>query len=298
MLIYQLTQYYRFVWRHHSQRLLAALVGAIVLSGSAIQSSEPKPMIHWLDVAGEGAAALLALCWLLLLLCARPAGRVTNLLYAGALLYWFACLLDVLDEFVRYPLEYRLFADIESLAIPIAMLVVTIGLWHWLKEQKQINRQLRQRELVHREYQLLDPLTLLYGESYLQRQLQGHRLRKSPNDIELVMFELNPPVGASPAYAAVDERQLKQFAELMLSQLQDNDVLCRCGANRFALVMTNVAPAQASEQFVQLVQQVSRHMTINITHIQRSWTGQQPADSFLANAEHALQSQNRASTLC
>ena len=39
--------------------------------------------INWMDVAGEGGSAGLALVWLIMLLHSRPAGRVTRLLALG-----------------------------------------------------------------------------------------------------------------------------------------------------------------------------------------------------------------------
>ncbi|MBW8191861.1 diguanylate cyclase [Neiella marina] len=292
MIFYQFIQYQRFLTRYHSQRLMAALVGALILAAATIQVGSFKTVIRWLDVAGEGAAALLALSWLLLLLCARPPGKITNLLYSGALLYWFACLLDLMDEFIHYPMNFRLFADLESLAIPTAMLLVTLGLWEWLKEQKLINRQLKQRELVHRDYQLLDPLTQLYGEAYLVQQLQGIAQRKQPEHCELIMFELQVFGGdtPSPNHDIVCQQQLLgQFAELMLAMIHTEDVLCRCGGQRFALLLTNVTSCQANVQFQRIIETVQARLPANICRVQRSWSGAQPAAEFIANTEQELQ---------
>lgn len=286
MLLYQLIQYARFLHRYHSQRLMAALVGAIVLLIAALQAGSGKQVIHWMDVAGEGAAALLALSWLLLLLCARPPGRVTYQLYAGALLYWFACLLDVIDEFVHYPAGFRLFADIESLAIPTAMLLVTLGLWEWLQEQKLINRQLKQREMIHRDYHLLDPLTQLYGEAYLARQMQHLAERQQPVACELVMFELESEAAST---ARCSQSQLAAFSELVLANIQSDDVLCRCGGQRFALLFTNISSSQAKAQFASLMADAQQRVPADIRWLHRAWHGQQQVNEFIASVEDELQ---------
>ncbi|BFL84130.1 hypothetical protein LFREDSHE_25800 [Shewanella baltica] len=45
------------------------------------------PQVDWLDIATEGALFVLSMCWLMVIVSARPSGRVTNLLVVGLASY-------------------------------------------------------------------------------------------------------------------------------------------------------------------------------------------------------------------
>lgn len=290
MLIYQLIQHLRFLLANHLQRLMAAIMGALVIALCALQLGVLKPQIHWTDVAGEGTAALLALIWLTLLLCARPAGRVTTILFSGALLYWYASLLDLLDEFLAYPHQFRLFSDMESLAIPVAMLLVTIGLLEWLKEQKLINHQLKQRELIHREYQLLDPLTQLYSETYLLQQLKQLNSRGLARP-SLFLFDIEN-------FAQINQQQgmangdqlLKRFAELMVSQLACDDLLCRCGGNKFALIFTQPISGDSKALVEAMLFEAIRQLqpSLSVRWVEVDWQQGQVPEALMEEANQKL----------
>ena len=118
MLLCQLKHYMNALITLHLHRLMGALVLVAVMLLAAFDQGTVKAQLHWGDVLGEGLASLLALLWLLVLLSARPPGRVTSILYCGATLYWLSTSLDFIDEFLHYPAEQRLFQNIESFCDP------------------------------------------------------------------------------------------------------------------------------------------------------------------------------------
>ncbi|MCM2678199.1 GGDEF domain-containing protein [Echinimonas agarilytica] len=275
MLIFQLTQHLRFIMLHHLHYLVGGCVGALVLFMAALSNGTVKPEIQWLDAVGEGVACLFALIWLLFLLCSRPSGRITHLMFTGCLLYWYSTVLDFADEFVRYPEHHRLFQNIESLSIPLAMLMITVGLFEWLREQRQINRQLRQREMFHREYRLLDPLTQVYTEPYLIQQLQrvcGAAMTHQPHPILFVLdirgfAQFNMKHGM-----LAGDQLLKSFAELLLSHSNVDDLVCRCRGNRFALLVHQMPHAHASRHMEQALKKICHSIS---TELEVCWV-QQP----------------------
>lgn len=92
---------------HHKGWLVftvAVLSLALVLS---LNAGSPKLFaeISWLDILGEGSIVLLTLAWILSALASRPPGKVTRYIVIGLGCILFSASLDLLDEFLRYPLR-------------------------------------------------------------------------------------------------------------------------------------------------------------------------------------------------
>jgi hypothetical protein len=125
----------------------------------------------WLDIVGDGGSALLALVWLGLVLKSRPAGRVTNYLAMGLSCIFFSWWIDSLDEFIRLPDSISWDHWLESGPMPVGMILSTLGIYHWHREQLAISAQMEKREKLFREHPLFDKLTPLGGADHLKRQL-------------------------------------------------------------------------------------------------------------------------------
>ena len=296
MFFYQLVQYGRFLTTHHLQKILLLIVTSGVLVSSAFTSTPLKGTVHWADALGEGLSALIAFSWIIIMLCARPGGRVTHLLFGGALLFWYASMLDLVDEFLDYPEHFRLFNDIESFTIPIAMLLITWGLVEWMKEQKLINRQLRQREHIHREYKLLDPLTQLYSETYLVQQLQRLSKKAVVHPPQLILMDIDKFSQFNQRHGIVaGDNLLKVFAELVTSHIGQDDLVCRCGGNRFAIVMTESSAEHAasfiSEMLLLLAKQLPH--ACSVSWVQHQWQVGQQAEQFVLDANRKLHLQKQ-----
>ena len=115
----------------------------------------------WLDIIGEGGSALLALVWLGLVLKSRPAGRVTNYLALGLSGIFFSWWIDSLDEFIRLPDSITWDHWLESGPMPVGLILLTIGIYHWHREQLAISAQMEKREKLFREHRLIDKHTPL-----------------------------------------------------------------------------------------------------------------------------------------
>ena len=149
------------ILKHHRWKLgllvLAANIG--VLLNLAFGTPKAFHEWQWLDIIGEGGTALFVLLWLVLVLKSRPTGRVTNYLSIGLCCIFFSWWMDVLDEFIRLPKHLGWNHWLESGPMPVGMILLTLGLYHWHREQQAINQQMEKRERIFREHRLFDKLT-------------------------------------------------------------------------------------------------------------------------------------------
>lgn len=251
------------MWRQHRYKILLSLIlllcGLLLAlnTGAAKHSNE----FDALDILGEGTTLLVACGWLGLIISSRPAGRVTEWLYYGSLLLVFSYFLDLLDEFIRYPEQFRLMSWLESLPAPIGMLVLTYGLVGWHREQRAINRQLRGRELFLRDHQLIDPLTQLYGADYLhavlQREIELHLSQH--RTLCLLVLDIDDFAGFNRHHGiAAGDAYLSRLSELLSSQIRHSDVICRYAGDRFVAVLPNTTPGQAQIMAQHLRQQITQ----------------------------------------
>lgn len=242
--------------KHHKWKLFFVGMSAnlALIASLAVADIKPFTEINWLDVFSEGGAATLALVWLGLILHSRPAGRVTQYLSLGLSGIFLASFQDLLDEFIHFPASARWDHWVESGCMPIGLVLLTLGIYHWHKEQLRINEQLRKRERFFREHRNLDFTTNLSGADYLRKQLQQalpeHRNAEQPLALLFIdvdnFREINRRYGHQQG-----DHLLQSLSELILLNIRRSDVLCRYAGDRFALILPNTgrrgAETMASE---------------------------------------------------
>jgi diguanylate cyclase (GGDEF)-like protein len=242
--------------KHHKWKLFFVGMGAnlALIASLAVADLKLLAEINWLDVLSEGGAAALALVWLGLILHSRPAGRVTQYLSLGLSGIFLAGFQDLLDEFIRFP--DSIFWDhwIESGCMPIGLVLLTLGIYHWHKEQLSINEQLRKRERLFREHRSLDFTTSLGGADYLRKQiiqaLPEHRNAAQP--LALLFIDVDNFSEVNRRYGHQQgDHLLQSLSELILLNIRRSDLLCRYAGDRFALILPNtgrvIAENMASE---------------------------------------------------
>lgn len=202
-------------------------------------------LVDWLDVVGEGGAALVVAYWLFLIVRARPEGRVTDQLFCGLTCVFIGFWLDAMDEFVQSDSGGFMDGALESVVLPAGVLIFTCGLHAWHREQQQINRQLRNREQRYRDHTAVDRITDLGGARFLKAQLarlQASRIQQ----FSVLLLELDDFANFSRRYgAAAANELLAKVAELLMLNLRGQDLLCRVAGARFAVVMPATEAAQA-----------------------------------------------------
>ena len=215
----------------HRLKLAALLLAANLALLLHLAAGDLKPMAEWvwLDILGEGGSALLALAWLVLILKSRPAGRVSSLLALGLGCVFFSWWVDALDEFIRLPDSITWDSWLESAPMPIGLLLMTVGLYHWHHEQLAISAQLEKRERLFREHRLFDKLTPLGAAEYLRRQLQlslQHAEQAQP--LSLVAVDLDNFSALNQRFGhAEGDAVLQAISQQLLLNLRCQDLLCR-----------------------------------------------------------------------
>ena len=245
----------------HRLKLAALLLAANLALLLHLAAGDLKPMVEWvwLDILGEGGSALLALAWLVLILKSRPAGRVSSLLALGLGCVFFSWWVDALDEFIRLPDSITWDSWLESAPMPIGLLLMTVGLYHWHHEQLAISAQLEKRERLFREHRLFDKLTPLGAAEYLRRQLQlslQHAEQAQP--LSLVAVDLDNFSALNQRFGhAEGDAVLQAISQQLLLNLRCQDLLCRLAGDRFVVLLPNTGETLARQLAGELQQAVA-----------------------------------------
>lgn len=245
----------------HRLKLAALLLSANLALLLHLAAGDLKPMAEWvwLDILGEGGSALLALAWLVLILKSRPAGRVSSLLALGLGCVFFSWWVDALDEFIRLPDSLTWDSWLESAPMPIGLLLMTVGLYHWHHEQLAISAQLEKRERLFREHRLFDKLTPLGAAEYLRRQLQlslQHAGQAQP--LSLVAVDLDNFSALNQRFGhAEGDAVLQAISQQLLLNLRCQDLLCRLAGDRFVVLLPNTGETLARQLAGELQQAVA-----------------------------------------
>ncbi len=248
---------------HHAMTLLSALA-LFAVSGLYLylMAGEIKSWatIKWLDVVAEGGTALLALFWLVLLLRSRPAGRVTLLLALGLACFVFSWWMDFIDEFIKIPATVFWDNWLESLPIPVGLVLLTFGIYHWHQEERAISAQMVKRERVFREHRLFDALISLGGADYLREQvklaLKEAKLSNQP--LSLVAIDIDYFSQINQAFGHQEgDLVLQSITQLLLLNLREQDLLCRLAGDRFVALLPNTNNHEAEIIAMELQQAIS-----------------------------------------
>ena len=234
----------------HRLKLAALLLAANAALLLHLGAGDLKPMSDWvwLDILGEGGSALLCLVWLGLVLKSRPAGRVTNFLALGLGLVFLSWWVDALDEFILLPDAINWDHWLESAPMPLGLLLLTLGIYHWHREQLAISAQMEKRERLFREHLLFDKLTPLNTADYLRRQLQQSlaEARAEQQPLSLVILDLDDFSQINRLHGhAEGDRVLQALTQLLLLNLRHRDLLCRLAGDRFVVLLPNTGAREA-----------------------------------------------------
>ena len=249
------------ILKHHRWKLGLLLLAANIDLWLTLAFGTAKSFSEWqwLDIVGEGGTALFMLFWLVLVLKSRPTGRVTNFLSIGLSCMFLSWWMDVLDEFVRLPKHIHWDHWLESGPMPIGMVLLTIGLFHWHREQQAINQQMEKRERVFREHRLFDKLTPLGGADYLKRQVSDCMAQslEQQQPLSLLALDIDDFASLNQHYGhAEGDAVLQALSQLLLLNLRRHDLLCRLAGDRFVVLLPNTGESQARVLALELQQAV------------------------------------------
>ena len=237
--------------RHHTGLVVAVLTLIVLTITNSWLIGEAKlyQEIEWTDTIGEGGIALMTLVWIFFTLISRPMGKVTTLLVIGLLFMHVSLLIDLLDEFFRYPERHAWLSAYESVPAPIGMILLTIGLYHWHREQLMFNQQLKKREQVFREHGLIDVITGLYNAEYMAIQVKQaiSLFKEKKRPTALAMFDIDDFDSLVRQYGdEYCDRLLQELAEIMMLEIRPSDLACRYAGDRFIVLMPDTDAEMAS----------------------------------------------------
>lgn len=239
----------------------AFLAAGLVLLYALLGEAKPAAEWRWLDLLGEGGTAVMAACWMHIVLGSRPAGRVTLLLALGlggvALGMW----ADGLDELFQMKDAPRIDKWLESGLVPLGMAVLTAGLVGWRQEQFRLSEHMQLRERLFREHRDFDRITQLARVDYLRDQVRLEQATQSQQPASLVMVEVTGLQAVLHGQGRRDAvRALQAVTHQLLLNLRNDDLLCRYSGDRFVLLLprTPLAQAQGTAQHLQRMVQAMR----------------------------------------
>ena len=143
--------------------------------------------------------------------------------------------------------------------MPVGMILLTIGIYHWHREQLAISAQMEKRERLFREHRLFDKLTPLGGADYFKRQLastlEDSARRQQP--LSLLVLDLDRFAAINHDYGhAEGDAVLQAISHLLLLNLRRQDLLCRLAGDRFVVLLPNTGESQARRLALELEQAV------------------------------------------
>lgn len=294
------------ILRLHRLKLLLATGTAMGLAAWNLGMGSLRPAAEhaWIDLLGEGGTALMIAVWTWLILASRPAGRVTNLLYAGLLLLFASFFQDFSDELITLPEPlHQLHNWLESGLMLLGMGTLTLGIYQLHREQLVIIDQLRRRERYVRDHDRVDRVTRLGDAGYLRLQLELELARANAHPAVLVVDvsgfnRINREHGADEG-----DRMLGEIGDLLLMNLRQQDLLCRYAGDRFVALLPEASEATVRELANQLDDAV-RHFCFRagrdahpVRHricIGAALGRREPASRLLARATAALEVAKRA----
>lgn len=240
--------------------LLAANFGLLAYLG--VGTLKALSQWNWTDIGGEGGSALLVLVWIGLLLKSRPAGQVTTLLFYGLACLFFSLWMDSLDEFVQLPESIAWDKWLESGPMPVGFILMTLGIYHWHREQLAISGQMEKRERLFREHRLFDKVTPLGGADYLRLQLQQalQEAHCEQQPLSLVILDLDDFSAINREHGhAEGDRVLQVLTQALLLNLRRQDLLCRLAGDRFVALLPHTGERQA-RQLAHELQNAVQHL--------------------------------------
>ncbi|MGM0429712.1 MAG: GGDEF domain-containing protein [Pseudomonadota bacterium] len=260
----------RFINLRYVSNWRILLIALVVLTGVLISSQlgtiKPYEIVDLLDFLGEGSTLVLTILIVIFAVTDRPRGNVTNLFYSGGLLLIFSMTLDVLDEFFRYPDSLRLLSWLESIPLPVGLVIISCAAAEWRRENKMLSRQLMVREKNLRSHHWVDPLTSLYTTPYfiklVEREIALHgNSSQQPTVLVSVNFKNFAQYNDEMGTKAGDEL-LHQASELMVLLLRPQDCVCREHSDHFLILLPQTPLSQANRLMKVISQNLSSELNL------------------------------------
>jgi diguanylate cyclase (GGDEF)-like protein len=156
------------------------------------------------------------------------------------------------------------------------MLLLTVGLYFWRHEQANLNQHLEKRERLFRDHRAFDRLTQLSDADYLRRQIHLEQQRRPGQACAVALLDIDGFHLINRQFGQREgDRALQAVGHMLLLNLRGDDLLCRYGGDRFALLMPATCPAEAAR--------LARHLCLMVGQM-RHHAGATPVPLTLRHA--------------
>jgi len=247
----------------HSKLLSLFVFCFFLIFFAVIHASNVKELhsVKWLDVIGEGGIALITLSWLLVTLHTRPKGKLTTLLFVGIMMVHISMFLDLLDEFYRYQDSHQWMSRFEAIPAVLGLILMSLALFHWHREQQIINNRLIKSERFYREHSFYDFVTGLYSASYMKMQIQSElnhlNNENTPFCVSLIDIKSFEPYLRQHGVTAANTL-LSDIGSLIQVNIRKSDLVCRYAGDLYIVLMPNTQLSQSkliNQHVVKMIQQ-------------------------------------------
>lgn len=237
--------------------MLAGLLGAFVFLFASTGQVVPVEQWDMVDISSEGGTSLLAALWCLLVLSCRPDGVVTRLLAGGLIGIMLGSWTDCLDEVIDLDNRAAMWDNVLESLLPLGMVILTVGMFYWRREQATLSDHMRKRERLFRNHRPFDRITQLADAAYLRAQLHIES-RRADGGGSLVLFDIDAFHRINREHGQPEgDRVLQAVAHMLLLNLRNDDLLCRYAGDRFAVLMPGLNESDARAAADHLCRMVS-----------------------------------------
>ncbi len=247
--------------------LIAVLTNLTIVLTLAVGEIKFWSEIDWLDIVAESGVCLLSGLWLVFTLNSRPKGSVTTLLALGLGCIFVGSFQDLMDEVIAIPDASPWRGALESILMPIGLIILTQALYHWHKEQLLLSQQRKRQEQDYRDYRLQDQLTGLGDARFLMQQLTQLQLRcqQQQTPLSILLLDLDNFDTINRRYGHREgDRLLQELTEVLLLNVRRCDLVCRYAGDRFAVLLPG-AGEQLAQQLGAQLQDAVAHFAYKTT---------------------------------
>ena len=168
------------------------------------------------------------------------------------------------EEGLTYPNEEKMhqwMSRFEAIPAVLGLILMSLALFHWHREQQIINNRLIKSERFYREHSFYDFVTGLYSASYMKMQIQSElnhlNIENTPFCVSLIDIKSFEPYLRQHGVTAANTL-LSDIGSLIQVNIRKSDLVCRYAGDLYIVLMPNTQLSQSkliNQHVVKMIQQ-------------------------------------------